>query len=277
VPSDARPARGVQPRSLIVSVYGAYARETGGWLSVSLVVRLLAELGVDEPAVRSSVSRLKRRGLLVQERRGGAVGYALSEQGRRILAAGDRRIFTPPRSRLEDGWVLVSFSVPETERSLRHALRSELAALGFGTVQPGVWVAPARLADDVQQVVSQLGVSAYADVFAARHLAFGDLRARAARWWDLDALQSHYGAYVARWSPVLRGWRRRRTLDRSQAFCDYVATLTDWRRLPYLDPGLPAEVLPPRWQGSRAAEVFFALRGLLEQPAHEHVQALQRR
>lgn len=275
--SDARPARGPRPRSLIVTVYGAYARETAGWLSVSLLVRLLAELGVDGPAVRSSVSRLKARGLLVGERRDGAVGYALSEQGRQILAAGDRRIFTSARSRLEDGWVLVSFSVPETERSRRHALRTELAALGFGTVAPGVWIGPARLAHDTRRELDRLGVADYADVFSGAHLGPGDLRERAARWWDLDALQEHYGDYVQRWSPVLSRRRRARALDPADAFRDYVGTLTDWRRLPYLDPGLPVEVLPRRWQGSRAAEVFFSLRDLLEQPAHQHVVDLQRR
>ena len=276
MPTEVGPVRGVQPRSLIVTVYGAYARETGGWLSVRLVVRLLAELGVDEAAVRSSVSRLKRRGLLEQERRDGAVGYALSASAREILAAGDRRIFRTDRSALSDGWVLVVFSVPETERASRHVLRSELAALGLGTVAAGIWVGPARLADDVRHALQRLRLAGYADVFTADHVAFGDLRARVAQWWDLPALERHYGAYVQRWSPALASWRRRRAVDPSAAFCDYVRTLTDWRRLPYLDPGLPAEVLPARWQGSRAAEVFFGLRALLEEPAHDHVQALQR-
>ena len=48
-----------QPRAHIVTVYGLYARDTG-WLPISLLVRLLAELDVDEPAVRSAISRLKR-------------------------------------------------------------------------------------------------------------------------------------------------------------------------------------------------------------------------
>ena len=43
------------------------------------------------------------------------------------------------------------------------------------------------------------------------------------------------------------------------------------RRLAYLDPGLPAEVLPPRWQGDQAAEVFFRLRERLQDAAHAHV------
>ena len=53
-----------QPRALIVTIYGLYARESAGWFSIAAVIRLMAELGVDEPAVRSAISRLKLRGLL---------------------------------------------------------------------------------------------------------------------------------------------------------------------------------------------------------------------
>jgi len=30
----------------------------------------------------------------------------------------------------------------------------------------------------------------------------------------------------------------------------------EWRRFPFLDPQLPAELLPPQWIGARAAAVF---------------------
>lgn len=275
MPRDTGPGRDRQPRSLIVTVFGAYARETGGWLAVSAVVRMLAELDVDEAAVRSSVSRLKRRGLLEQERRGSAVGYALSEQARVVLAAGDRRIFTRTRAPLEDGWVLVAFSVPETKRSSRHLLRAELGRLGFGTVAPGVWIGPAHLADDTREAIGRLELSAYTEVFAAAHLAFGDVRSRVNLWWDLEALQDQYRSYVEEWAAVLTAVRRRKAIVPADAFRDYVGTLTDWRRFPYLDPGLPLEVLPSRWQGLRAEEVFFCLRDLLEEPAHRHVITLQ--
>lgn len=54
----------VQPRQLIVTVYGLYARDTDGWMSVASLIQLLADLGVEAPTVRSCVSRLKRAGLL---------------------------------------------------------------------------------------------------------------------------------------------------------------------------------------------------------------------
>jgi phenylacetic acid degradation operon negative regulatory protein len=51
-----------------------------------------------------------------------------------------------------------------------------------------------------------------------------------------------------------------------------VRAVTDWRQFPYLDPGLPTELLPRGWAGTRAAEQFFALRALLEEPARAYVQ-----
>ena len=56
-----------------------------------------------------------------------------------------------------------------------------------------------------------------------------------------------------------------------EAFADYVRVLTDWRRLPYLDPGLPAELLPEDWIGTRAASLFFTLQSQLAGPASAHV------
>ncbi|MEV6228100.1 hypothetical protein AB0L88_09560 [Saccharopolyspora shandongensis] len=59
-----------------MTLYGLYTRERGGWLSVARLVRLLGHLGVDGPLVRSAVSRLKRRGLLIAERSGASRAIA---------------------------------------------------------------------------------------------------------------------------------------------------------------------------------------------------------
>lgn len=89
-------ARSPRPRALIVTIYGLYARQSDGWLSVAALIRLMAGLGADEPAVRSSISRLKRRGILESRRVGGAAGYGLPAAGRQALAEGDRHIWPSP-------------------------------------------------------------------------------------------------------------------------------------------------------------------------------------
>jgi phenylacetic acid degradation operon negative regulatory protein len=278
-------ARSARLRNLIVTVYGLYARSDGGFLSVAALIRLLADLGVDEPAVRSAISRLKRRGILESRRHDGAAGYQLSAGAEAILREGDARIFRRHRATLADGWLLAVFSVPESERHRRHVLRSELTRLGFGMVAPGVWIVPAHPQDATAETLRRLGLDAYADLFHADHLAFGDPAGKIRRWWDLDELEHRYQAFLAAHEPALRRWEReaseeeRWEQDRRagramehEAFADYVRALTDWRRLPYSDPGLPAELLPDGWIGLRAADEFFALRALLEGPARAYVQ-----
>jgi len=261
----------VQPRQLIVTVYGLYSRGAGGWMSVASLVSLLGDLGVDEPAVRSSISRLKRRGILLARKRDGAAGYELSAGAQAILREGDHRIFRRERARLGDGWLLAVFSVPEAERHQRHVLRSQLSRLGFGTAAPGVWIAPAYLHEATTEMLARLGLSGYADLFHADHLAFGDLPTKVRRWWDLDRTERLASDFVAAYEPVLLGWPGRRAAARPrEAFADYVRVLTDWRRLPYSDPGLPAELLPPGWTGARAAEIFFTLQSRLAGAAAEH-------
>jgi phenylacetic acid degradation operon negative regulatory protein len=263
-------ARTAQPRHLIVTVYGLYSRSDGGWLSVASLIELLAALGVDEPAVRSSISRLKRRGILVARRHGGAAGYELSGEALAILREGDERIFRRERATLADGWMLAVFSVPEVERHKRHLLRSQLTRLGFGTAAPGVWIAPAHLHDATADMLRRLELDSYADLFRGDHLAFGDLAAKVRRWWDLEELERQYGEFLDAHTPVER---RGGTPDDREAFAGYVRVLTDWRRLPYLDPGLPEELLPEDWIGIRAADLFFSLRARLEGPARAYVMA----
>jgi phenylacetic acid degradation operon negative regulatory protein len=279
-PPPAGEARPPQPRALIVTIYGLYARDhagqAGGWLSVASLIRLMAGLGADQAAVRSAISRLKQRGVLEPLRAGGAAGYALSARGIQILAEGDRRIFGRPRARLADGWLLAVFSVPEQERGRRHALRSRLTWLGFGTVSAGVWIAPARLAGETRDTLARYGLSGYVDLFTADYLAFGDVREQVGRWWDLARLERLYQEFLDDCGPVLERWRGRRAAADSNgsAFADYVRALTAWRRLPYLDPGLPAELLPADWHGARAAALFAALRTRLDARARAHVLAV---
>jgi phenylacetic acid degradation operon negative regulatory protein len=280
-------ARSARLRHLIITVYGLYARPDGGWLSVAALVRLLADLGVDEPAVRSAISRLKRRGILQSRRHDGSAGYQLSAEALAILREGDARIFRRRRATLADGWVLAVFSVPESQRHRRHVLRSELTRLGFGMVAPGVWIVPAHPRDTTAETLRRLELDSYADLFHADHLAFGDPAGKIRRWWDLDSLERLYESFIQTHESVLRRWQGdgqagpagpaaepAGPAGEHEAFADYVRVLTDWRRLPYLDPGLPTELLPDSWIGIRAAEEFFTLRSLLEEPARAYVKRI---
>ncbi|MFF2542309.1 PaaX family transcriptional regulator C-terminal domain-containing protein [Kitasatospora sp. NPDC058063] len=262
-----------RPSSLIHTVYGEFVRRLGGWISIADLIALLAELDVDGPAVRSAISRLKKAGTLLQERRAGT-GYRLALAMEPVFEEGDRRIFhSLEPAELADGWVVAVFSVPESARAHRHQLRSRLSWLGFGNAAPGVWLAPARLLPDARRLLDRLGLSAYVHLFlSAEYAGFADLPTAVASWWDLPAIEAQYGAFSEAWHPAAEELRGRSPVDPADAFRDYVPMLTRWRRLPYLDPGLPAPLLPADWNAVPARAVFTELHGLLAEPSLRYVE-----
>ncbi len=161
------------------------------------------------------------------------------------------------------------FSVPESERDRRHVLRSRLTRLGFGSTAPGVWIAPAHLAEEARHTLSRLGLSAYVDLYRAEYLAFSDLRTAAARWWDLGAVQAGYAEFIDLFQDTDIP-----SADDASAFAAYLRAVDAWRRMPYRDPGLPAELVPDDWRGARAADLFFALHDNLREPGLRHVRSV---
>jgi phenylacetic acid degradation operon negative regulatory protein len=273
VPSGADSAK---PRSLLTTFFGAFGRGLGGWIAVADLIGLMADVDLDEQAVRSSVSRLKRRGVVVAERRAGAAGYRLTPQAHAMLAAGDARIFERPgparAARAE--WLLVSFSIPEAQRALRHRLRSRLEWLGLGTVAPAVWIGPARVEGEVRSLVAEFGLAGRVELFRAEHAGFTPEPDALARWWDLDAIAAEYRAYLDAWRPRLGRIRRRtRPLGPAEAFAAHLRQLDAWRRIPFHDPGLPAAALPADWPGPAAWAVFGELTERLGPVALAHVTA----
>ena len=260
------PDRPGSPGSLIVSFAGSYLRQVGGWIAVADLIACLHEVGLTDPSVRQALVRLKSRGFVDSERRGGEAGYRLTDAGLSDLVTGDRRIFRPAAGTEQDGWTLAVFSVPESDRHLRHQLRTELAWLGFGTVSNGVWIAPRPLAEPTRQVLAAAGLDRFVTWFAAQHLSEIDV----ASWWDLDLLRGQYEDFLRQHGVDVDG----PTPTDREAFAGYLRVIDDWRMFPRLDPGLPATLLPAGWPGTRAWEVFSRLHLRWADAGLRHVRAV---
>ncbi|WP_022885494.1 PaaX family transcriptional regulator [Glaciibacter superstes] len=268
----ATPSAAQRQQHYILTIFGLYSRLDGKALQISHLIALLHALGVEDASIRSSVSRLKRRGVLVSTRAGGSAAYRLSPELEAVFREGDARIFAPRRATVADPWLLVSFSIPENERHLRHQLRTILTRLGCGQVSPGLWIATEQIFAELDSALERDGLREYVDLFLAGHVARGSTAAAIRRWWDLDALDRLYRDFVERWSAVARGMRDSPPDD--EQFAAQIGLLTEWRRLPYLDPGIPLEHLSADWSGVTAEQLFLELFATLQPAAELFVESV---
>ena len=144
-----------------MTLFGDYWWARSEHLPSAALVDLLAEFDISEPSARAALNRLTKRGLLVTSKRGRNTYYGLSPRAVPLIRETLKRIiaFGTQEARPWDGvWTLVAFSVPETQRKLRHSIRTSLGWLGFAALYDGLWCSPWEERDAVLAILSDLGV-----------------------------------------------------------------------------------------------------------------------
>jgi phenylacetic acid degradation operon negative regulatory protein len=167
-----------------------------------------------------------------------------------MLRSGTERIYSFGDPWTWDGrWLLVVLRVPEERREVRHQVRTRLAWAGFGSLGGGLWISPHVERERELHDATRAGSVAELVSFHAEIGDVGDPAKVVAEAWDLDEVSEAYRAFIARFG-------RLRPSSRQAAFRAQTELVHEWRRFPFLDPDLPADMLPARWPRKRAHDLF---------------------
>jgi phenylacetic acid degradation operon negative regulatory protein len=239
-----------RPQSLLLSFLGALVLDAGlPPLPSMILLDLLADLGVTEAAGRATLKRMTQRGLFSRGQVGRTAEYALTPLAEEVLREGYQRVTSPtPFDHPEGEWTLLSYSMPESRRDLRHRVRARLTWAGFGRLRDGLWIAPGTV--DVAGVLGRADLADVvdlADAFAARVLAGTDVDRLVRRAWDVPAVHEAHLWFIDTWSrpPQVAGSLAQLTLLGA-----------DWLSLLRIDPGLPAAQLGPDWPAPTSTAVY---------------------
>ena len=265
---------------LILALFGDYILARGGAIWTASLLQLLELLGVGERAARSALSRMVSRDWLIARKQGRRSQYSLTEHGRHLLDSGARRLFEPPPADWDGLWRLVVYSLPESKRDLRHALRGQLIWLGFGPLAPATWISPHDRRADLEYVCDELDIRTHVDIFSGMAVHSSSDRALVERCWDLPVLDAEYREFVERHRPEYQAYREL-SAEQLERAADACFTRRFWLTHTFLpfprkDPGLPIALLPTDWAGFAARQLFDEYRRLLEPYAGKFVEEVMR-
>jgi len=266
---DALAFPGSRPHYLLITLLGDYWFRRGQPVTDAALTDLLAEFGVPVSSAEGAVGRMTRHGLLEALNDGVASSYRTTPAGREMIAEGAERIFTfgvcPPA--WDGTWTRVSFALHESMGHLRNPLIRRLRWLGFAPLRSD-WYAPGDRSGPAAGALAELGVTAAA-------ISTGPVGDRGdgnpVLAWDLDVLRARYQAFIRRFSPILDR-ARGSGVSGPEALVTRTSTIDIWRSFLSFDPGLPAELLPPGWPLTEAAELFHAVYDLLGPSALSRVR-----
>jgi phenylacetic acid degradation operon negative regulatory protein len=264
---------GTTPQHLLMTLLGHYWFGRSEHLPSAALVELLAEFDISKPSARAALNRLTKRGLLVSSKRGRNTYYGLSASAMPLIEETLKRIvaFGAQDAHPWDGlWTVVAFSVPEVQRDVRHSIRTKLHLLGFAALYDGLWCSPWDERDAALAMLSELETHS-ATVMRAEIDPRSTVQALSA--WDLDAVREHYHEFEEEFSPILAD-ARRGALTASQALVARTKVMDSWRKFVFVEPNLPAELLPDDWPRARMRDFFIELYSSLAPVAKARCQQI---
>lgn len=259
-------------RSLLLTVLGEFVHPRNKPVWTATLIEALGSLGVEEKSARQALTRTASEGLLTSSRHGRRVLWSLSDSGGQLLHDGTQRIYGFMRERHPwDGrWLVLTVPIPETQRQLRHRLRTRLTWLGLGSPTSGLWVTPeASKAPEVHAVIRDLGLQKQSFAWIGAATAIGDENQLLASAWSLDDVEGRYLEFLGE-------FETRKADSPCDAFVAQVQIVQEWRRFPFLDPDLPSELLDHDWPGPRAAAAFHDRHARWHRPAQAEWERMDR-
>jgi len=244
-------------RSLLLTVLGEFVHPRHSTVWTATLVQSLGVLGVEEKSARQALTRTANEGLLTSIRHGRRVQWELTPTGADLLEKGTRRIYSFMRERRPwDGrWLILTVPIAESQRQLRHRLRTRLTWLGLGSPTSGLWVSPDATKDRaVHEVIRDLGLESQAFAWTGSAAGLGDEQRLLSNAWDLASVEDRYLEFIS-------AFESREAESGTEAFVAQVRIVQEWRRFPFLDPDLPRELLDHDWPGPRAATAFHDRHG----------------
>lgn len=257
----------MRARSALFTLFGDVVRPAGGEAWLTTITSCMQALGFTPEATRTALHRMAADGWVAQTKVGRFAAYHLTDRGVERLDEAAARIYRLRAAEWDGHWRVLVCPAAGRDSDVASALRW----MGHGRLSPDVWVSPHRQGAGLAQLLADHELAASAMRFDS---AAADDHAENARIvavaWDLSELRSAHEKFVAQWSTAPA------PADEKAAFTTRLRLVHHWRSFLFLDPGLPAPLLPADWRGDGAAQVFRDVYDAVDDAAwtyYEHLVA----
>ena len=257
----------MRARSALFTLFGDVVAPAGGDAWLSTLTTCMGALGFTPEATRTALHRMAAEGWVEPTRVGRLAIYRLTDRGVDRLEEAAARIYRLRADDWDGRWRLLVCG-PSARPDDKAGFERELRWMGFGRMTGEVWASPHPHGDRLLRLLADHDAD---DSF--RFLAAGPADASedariVETAWNLDELRSAHAAFIERWADVTA------PAEPEEAFTTRIRLVHDWRSFLFLDPGLPAALLPRDWLGEAAALTFRDLYEAIDAAAWKYYDGL---
>ena len=262
---------------MIFTIYGDYIRNYGSKIWIGSLIRLLKEFGHNEQGVRVAVSRMVKQGWIQSEKQGNKSYYFLTDRGVQRMDEAANRIYKMKPNDWDGKWRVLMYTIPEDKRQLRDDFRKELIWSGFGSFSSGCWISPNDLEKQINRLIEKYDIDEYVDFFISEYKGPKENQSLVEKSWHLEEIENKYEEFIEKYSKqfiVHQSIISRGEMSDADCFVERTNLVHEYRKFLFIDPGLPKELLPSKWNGNHAALLFSQYYQVLAEPASRFFESV---
>ncbi len=230
---------------IVLCSFGKSPTSAGGYRLFREAEDWLSDFNYD--TIKQALTQLKRKNYISYKRTQPGETIQITEEGKRRLFA---LLPSYKKNRTWDKRIyLITYDVPETQKSHREVLRSFIKRLGAAMLQESVWIIPYNPREALRSFIEDYrlsGIVIISDMGKDAVIGDIDIKTLVRSLYKLDTLNERYKDFILTYGKIAR--------PHPFAATKYLSILRD-------DPQLPFELLPDDWLGEKAHALYRRLYG----------------
>ena len=259
--------------SLLLFIYNNYMAKTAkDSIKLSSLLEILQVFGKSETAIRMSLSRAVKGGLLSNNKDANEVSYALTPEGKKAILHWNEGVmhffkrYVLRNSPWDNKWYFINAEITAATKDNKAEFLDKLQQLGFAQVNTYTWVTPYYQYEEVWDLIRKYH---FTDAIVEIHgemKIHKDMNKFLNDIYHIEKLKTAYRSFIDTYSGKLQEIRQ---LYKEPSFVENGLALPILNELGWSffsiasdDAALPRQILP-EWEGDQAALLMRELRGLL--------------
>lgn len=268
--------------SLLLFVYNNYmTRTTKDSIKLSSLLEILKVFGKNETAIRMSLSRAVKAGLLTSVKNDSDVSYRLTPEGKESILQWNKGMlqffkrYQLRHAQWDNQWYFVQVELLDEEKETKEAFIDGLGQYGFARFSNNAWLTPYHqyeefqnliekyhLADKTMEIYGEMKIGKEMDRFLDEVYGIDKLKA---------AYQGFINDYGARRGEISQLCKEKNFVENGSALPMLHELGFSFFDIASADAALPKQILP-QWAGDEAVSIMHELRGQLLEATYGYLE-----
>ncbi len=268
--------------SLLLFIYSNYmAKNTKESIKLSSLLEILKVFGKSETAIRMSLSRAVKAGLLINNKYNNEVSYALTLEGKKAIIHWNEGVmqffkrYQLRSSKWDNKWYFINVEFIEDSRDIKAEFIDKLQQRGFAQINTNTWVTPYHQYEEVWKLIEKYSFEDRIVEIHGEMKIHKDMNKFLNDIYSIEKLKTAYQGFADTYGSKLQEIRQ---LCKEQTFVDQGLAFPILHGLGWSffniatdDAVLPRQILP-EWEGDKAALIMKESRELLLEATYRYLE-----